>query len=222
MRRHFLVEKAKDASIIGILVGTLGVRNYLQAIGHLRDLIRKAGRKSYTLAVGKLNVAKLANFQEIDIYVYVACPENSFFDSKEFYRPVVTPYELEVALNPNRKWGTGFFTNFNDILPGGPAYVAVPEDMENTLNYDISLISGKLRTFGNESELGGEAGVIDNEALVKREAGTVLVARTVGAGEMLVQRSWQGLDPGSGGHTSPSKLKSGRSGIAMRYTNEEE
>lgn len=55
---------------------------------------------------------------QIDVYVYVACPENSFFDSKEFYRPVVTPYELEVALNPNRTWGAHFSTDFNDILPG--------------------------------------------------------------------------------------------------------
>ncbi|XP_022659838.1 2-(3-amino-3-carboxypropyl)histidine synthase subunit 2-like isoform X2 [Varroa destructor] len=145
MRRRFLVEKAKDARTIGILIGTLGVQNYLQVIGHLRQLIRKAGRKSYTLAVGKLNVAKLANFQEIDVYVYVACPENSFFDSKEFYRPVVTPYELEVALNPNRTWGAHFSTDFNDILPGGPAYVATPEDMESSLNYETSLISGKAR-----------------------------------------------------------------------------
>lgn len=65
MRRHYLVEKAKDAQIIGILVGTLGVKNYLGAISHLRELIRKANRKSYTLAVGKLNVAKLANFEEV-------------------------------------------------------------------------------------------------------------------------------------------------------------
>lgn len=70
MRRRFLVEKAKDARTIGILIGTLGVQNYLQVIGHLRQLIRKAGRKSYTLAVGKLNVAKLANFQEVICILY--------------------------------------------------------------------------------------------------------------------------------------------------------
>lgn len=36
----------------------------------------------YTIAVGKLNPAKMANFMEIDIFVLVACPENSLVDSQ--------------------------------------------------------------------------------------------------------------------------------------------
>lgn len=32
--------------------------------------------------MGKLNVAKMANFMEVDCYVLVACPENSLIDSK--------------------------------------------------------------------------------------------------------------------------------------------
>lgn len=51
-------------------------------IEHLRLLIKNSGRKSYTFAMGKLNVAKLANFPEIDVFVMVACPENSLLDSK--------------------------------------------------------------------------------------------------------------------------------------------
>ena len=49
------------------------------------------------MAVGKLNVPKMANFLEIDIYVLVACPENSLIDSHEFFKPVVTPFEMELA-----------------------------------------------------------------------------------------------------------------------------
>ena len=51
----------------------------------------------YTVAVGKLNVPKMANFLEIDIYVLVACPENSLVDSYKFYKPVITPFEMELA-----------------------------------------------------------------------------------------------------------------------------
>lgn len=32
--------------------------------------------------MGKLNVAKMANFMEIDVFVLVACPENTLIDSK--------------------------------------------------------------------------------------------------------------------------------------------
>ena len=36
----------------------------------------------YTVAVGKVNPAKLANLMEIDIYVLVACPECSLLQSQ--------------------------------------------------------------------------------------------------------------------------------------------
>jgi diphthamide biosynthesis protein 2 len=98
MQRYYLVQKAKDADVIGIVAGTLGVAQYLEAIDYIKKMIRNAGKKFYMFVVGKLNVAKLANFQEIDIFVMVACPENTLVDSKEFFKPIVTPFELEVAL----------------------------------------------------------------------------------------------------------------------------
>src|ERR1700761_6903907 len=101
MRRYAVMQKARDADVIGILVGTLGVgklpkclRNshllmplpitasYLPLISHLRKRITTARRKTYTISVGKLNPAKLANFPEIECFVLVACPENSIVESK--------------------------------------------------------------------------------------------------------------------------------------------
>lgn len=54
----------------------------MNIIDHLKNVIRASGRKSYTFVMGKLNVAKMANFAEVDCYVLVACPENSLIDSK--------------------------------------------------------------------------------------------------------------------------------------------
>lgn len=34
-------------------------------------------KKSYTISVGKLNPAKLANFLEVECFVYVACVEGA-------------------------------------------------------------------------------------------------------------------------------------------------
>ncbi len=72
--------------------------HYLDVIEQLKKLITGAGKKYYVFVVGKLNVAKLANFQEIDIFVIVACPENTLIDSKQFFKPIVTPFELQLAL----------------------------------------------------------------------------------------------------------------------------
>jgi diphthamide biosynthesis protein 2 len=56
--------------------------SYLPLMAHLRRLLSKAQKKCYTISVGKLNPAKLANFMEIECFVLVACPENSVIDSK--------------------------------------------------------------------------------------------------------------------------------------------
>ena len=58
---------------------------YLDVIDRLKSLIRNAGRKYYTFVVGKVNEAKLANFPEVDVFVLVACEENSLFDSRVRY-----------------------------------------------------------------------------------------------------------------------------------------
>ncbi|KYO34850.1 diphthamide biosynthesis protein 2 [Alligator mississippiensis] len=117
-RRLYLVERARDARAVGILVGTLGVAGYREALRHLRDTLRRAGKRSYTLAVGKPSPTKLANFPELDVFVLVACAQNSLLDSHGFYRPVVTPFELELACNPARTWTGSYLTDFRDLLPG--------------------------------------------------------------------------------------------------------
>lgn len=118
MKRYYMIERAKDARIVGIVVGTLGVTDYLQALNRMKELLKKAGKKSYTFVVGKLNVAKLANFMEIDVFVLLACTESTLIDSSEFYKPVVTPMEMEVACNTNREWTGDYYTDFRQLLPG--------------------------------------------------------------------------------------------------------
>ena len=118
MKRYYAIERAKDAGVVGILVGTLGVADYLAIITQLKETVRRAGKKSYMFAMGKLNVAKLANFQEIDVFVLIACPENSLLEHGDFYKPVVTPFEMEVACNRGREWSEDYVTDFRDLLPG--------------------------------------------------------------------------------------------------------
>lgn len=111
MRRYAVVQRARDADVFGILVGTLGVGSftnafipsvprldlssppaaYLPLIKHLRTVLRRARKKSYTISVGKLNPAKLGNFLEIECFVLVACPENSVIDSKVRVAPSWPP-----------------------------------------------------------------------------------------------------------------------------------
>lgn len=59
---------------------------------HLRALLKKKHKKTYTVSVGKLNPAKLANFAEVECFVLVACGENTLVDSK--VRPCVQPFSF--------------------------------------------------------------------------------------------------------------------------------
>lgn len=109
LRRRFAsVLSLASAGVIGILVNTLSVSNYMTSIDLLRRRIAAAGKKSYTVVVGKLNPAKLANFAEIEGWVIVGCWESGLIeDDAGYWRPVVTPFEMEVALlsEEERTWG---------------------------------------------------------------------------------------------------------------------
>jgi diphthamide biosynthesis protein 2 len=106
---------------------------YLPVIRRLRQIISRSQKKSYTISVGKLNPAKLANFMEIECFVLVACPENSIIDTKvrylvirfasvrltpyqEFLRPIITPHELIAALSPEIEWSSSYTLDFDDVL----------------------------------------------------------------------------------------------------------
>lgn len=59
--------------------------------------LAQAGKKTYTLLMGKPNPAKLANFPEIEVFVMLADPQGLILDSKEYLSPIITPHEALLA-----------------------------------------------------------------------------------------------------------------------------
>ena len=51
MKRYYMIERAKDANIVGILAGTLGIKDHLAVMDRLKRLVKAAGKKSYTFVV---------------------------------------------------------------------------------------------------------------------------------------------------------------------------
>ncbi|KAM4718504.1 2-(3-amino-3-carboxypropyl)histidine synthase subunit 2 isoform 1-T2 [Anableps anableps] len=216
MKRYYAIERAKDANVVGILVGTLGVADYLAIIQQLKETLYRAGKKSYMFAMGKLNVPKLANFLEIDVFVLIACPENSLLDSREFYKPVVTPFEMEVACNRNREWSEEYVTDFRHLLPGGQSHVPMADHQENDDETDVSLITGALRS---QNLLSSELVESSFGTSVVLRNQTMTVANTNSAASFLAGRSWRGLEQKLG-ETPVGKAVEGRRGIAIAYEEE--
>lgn len=96
-RRRFVMQRALEADIVGIVACVLGARGCRAEVERLRRRIANTGRKTYVLSVGRPTPAKLANYAEVGAFVLVACPQTALLDDREYLRPVLTPYEAEIA-----------------------------------------------------------------------------------------------------------------------------
>lgn len=105
MRRYRYMNMTRTASTIGILINTLSLRDIGPALKTVQGWILAASKKSYTFVVGKPNVPKLANFDVIDVWVVLGCPLGGIIvDCEEYYKPIITPYELKLALQATPTW----------------------------------------------------------------------------------------------------------------------
>ncbi|KAL3632228.1 hypothetical protein CASFOL_025212 [Castilleja foliolosa] len=222
-RRYYLFQKAKDANMIGILVGTLGAVGYLHVIHQMRELITNAGKKSYTFVMGKPNPAKLANFPECDVFINVSCPQTALLDSKEFLAPIITPYEAMLALERGRQWTGAYVVNFRDLV------ASMPLASEQSDEAHFSLIQGRyveaFDTQGTDDEVDKDeilALVNATEKAVRlRNEDTQSLKNSVAktGAEYFAGRSYHGLDIGNT-VPIPGKFLTGRSGKASGYKDE--
>lgn len=64
MQRYTNVEKVRseETQVIGILIGSVVVDNYMPLINNIKLSAARAGKKYYEVLIGKLNEPKLKNF----------------------------------------------------------------------------------------------------------------------------------------------------------------
>ena len=70
------------SDVFGLIVGNVGLASSRPLLEQLRRALKRHRKKSYTLSVGRLNPAKLANFETIECFVLVGCAEGGVVDSK--------------------------------------------------------------------------------------------------------------------------------------------
>ncbi|GAB0095161.1 2-(3-amino-3-carboxypropyl)histidine synthase subunit 2 [Sergentomyia squamirostris] len=213
-RRFYYVEVCKDAKMIGIIMGTLTTAGYLEMAKKIQTLASDCGKKTILISVGKINPAKLANFQDVDCFILIGCPENDVYNSREFFKPLLTPFEVELALNPAWKdtLPETYCVDFSELLENGQHFREYdPKDIYNGQENDVSLITGRIRyqTNGDEAVSSEKSG----SELLERSSGALVSNRIT---EAFQERSWRGLDPSLGQH-EPAKIVPGRSGIPLAY-----
>lgn len=121
-RRYRSMNITRTATTIGILINTLSIRNVGEAIRKVQKWITAADKKYYTFVVGKPNVPKLANFDVVDVWVILGCPLGGFIMSSNggpdpsYYKQIITPYELKLALQPQPTWTGKWAIKFENII----------------------------------------------------------------------------------------------------------
>ncbi|KAJ2716551.1 Diphthamide biosynthesis protein 2 [Coemansia spiralis] len=230
-RRYFLVQKARDADVVGILVGTLAATRYQQVVEALKELLRRRAKKYYVFVVGKLNVAKLANFPEIDAFVLVACPENTLADSRDYFQPLVTPHEMLLALSRTADWTGDYVTDFHAFIDEIDR-TSADDDNHSGSDSDAphySLVTGALkqsRRYNNPRHAAAAATSRDTvlvagvQDMSLRDT-NAQVARYLGSAgaEHLLARSFRGLGHDDNAEEDPAPMLAvdGLSGIARGY-----
>lgn len=78
------VMKVKDAQVIGLIVGSMGLDGNLTrgVVSRLQTLLAAAHKKCYTFVMGRLNEAKLCNFPEMDLYCLICNDDNALIKPK--------------------------------------------------------------------------------------------------------------------------------------------
>lgn len=213
-KRYRYVQMAKAAGTIGILVNTLSLRHMTELLELTKKWISAADKKYYTFVVGKPNVPKLANFEVIDIWVVLGCPLGGMIvDSSEYYKPVITPYELKMALTFD--WNGQWVIDLESLIE-----LDVESDESKDVDTDepyFDPVTGKF-AFNNAPLRKYDAdGTMDKELVEATQALTIKNTSSTAA-EYLQSREWRGLGSDLKDNNEEfAVLKKGRSGIARDY-----
>jgi diphthamide biosynthesis protein 2 len=166
-----------------------------------------------------VNEAKLANFQEIDIFVNISCPFSSMLDTQGFVKEMVTPLEVELALNPDKEWSGHYTTSFGDVLQC-PLQDNLDESArEQSPRYSLArrCVVGRSKP---DYEEGAEDEAVENLALMKVNDSNSLILQDDASGLVMQSRvqarEYNGLNPAIG-ETPVERAEMGLSGIARNY-----
>ncbi len=96
-QRYSAIDRAARAKTFGIIVSTkIGQTRYSLA-KVASNIVHEAGRSAFLITLDLLRDEELVNFPA-EIYVNTACPRVTIEDYGTFSRPVISFYELQMAL----------------------------------------------------------------------------------------------------------------------------
>ena len=112
LRQRFgLIMSCDEAESFGILIGEKPGQMRRNLALRMKRKIEKHGKKGYLLALEHIG-PELIDFYPVDAFVNTACPRIAIDDAVKYAKPLITPFELEVALG-EKQWENGY--QFDEI-----------------------------------------------------------------------------------------------------------
>jgi 2-(3-amino-3-carboxypropyl)histidine synthase len=102
--RKSMVARASRAERWGVVLGTLGRQGNPAILEHLERRLRECGKAYAVFLISEMTPAKMAMLKGADAFAQIACPRLSIDWGEDFQKPVLTPYEAEVALGGAQPW----------------------------------------------------------------------------------------------------------------------
>lgn len=111
--RQEAIKKASTAKTFGLILGTLGRQGSTVVFDNLKTSLSESGRTYIMVLLSEIFPSKLAQFKDVDAWVQVACPRLSIDWGTAFDKPLLTPYEVSVALKMSewrKRYPMDFYT----------------------------------------------------------------------------------------------------------------
>lgn len=96
--RNENIVRAKEGGKFGIIMGTLGRQGSEKVVAHIRKRLNCKNKEAVVILLSEIFPDKLSWFHGPDVFVQIACPRLSIDWGRAFVKPLLTPYELSVAI----------------------------------------------------------------------------------------------------------------------------
>ena len=96
------IEKFKKAKYFGIIFGTLGRQGNPLILKRLCALLDKFEKKYVIIMLNEITQNKIINYDKCECFIQIACPRLSIDWSDQFSKPMLTPYEIFLALDQEK------------------------------------------------------------------------------------------------------------------------
>ncbi|ORC90239.1 putative diphthamide synthesis protein [Trypanosoma theileri] len=116
--RREAIQKGMAATSFALIMGTLGRQGNPRVVDRIVQLAERQGKTVNILLMSEIFPQKLATLQDIDCYIQVACPRLSIDWGYAFDKPLLSPYEAEVALG-GTTWSDTFYPMDHYSKSGG-------------------------------------------------------------------------------------------------------